>query len=123
LGVGIKARVTGLGEGLNSIDCTQTCLTSTERRFDRNAPFVTASHTTYNTQHPTRPRQHLLALVQHLDSNEKLIVGGPIGQHVGIGSYASGGSGLLFSNGFLRAGWRHLGPFAAAWFGVQGCRG
>ncbi len=33
----------------------------------------------------------------------------------GVGDYASGGSGLLFSNGFLQAAWRHLGPFAASW--------
>ena len=59
--------------------------------------------------------QHLLELLDGIDAADKYIVGGPLGQHVGLGAYASGGSGLLFSNGFMQAAWRHLGPFAVSW--------
>ena len=59
--------------------------------------------------------RHVLMLLEHVDSSEKYVVGGPVGQHVGVGDYISGGSGLLFSNGLLRASWRHIGPFAASW--------
>lgn len=58
---------------------------------------------------------NLVALLQPLDAREPLLVGGPLGSHVGVGHYLSGGSGIVFSQGFLARAAHHLAPFAASW--------
>jgi len=65
---------------------------------------------------------HLQPLLESLNSSDRIMAGGPIGRHVGVGAYPSGGSGIIFSRGFAAAASRHLAPFAVSWLGGRGQR-
>jgi len=63
---------------------------------------------------------NLLHQLQPLNADEKLVVGGPLGHHLGVGNYLSGGSGIVFSRGFMLATYRKLIPFTVSWRRVRG---